>query len=349
MYQDNTARDLTMNNKLENLKSQPYYIQIKNVLKEKIKSGKISNKKLPSIRQVAKDFSVSVNTVLRAYNELSKEGIVTGSVGRGTYISITPKKNNSTSKEAFISISPQTINKENRKDFLTRIIQVSLEEALSLDFSLEEFEEAVTEYVKEKLELMQRIKLVFIECNIEQLTYFTNHLELDPNINLTPVLFEELNKQKSEVMKEIEGSDVVVTSFYHLDEVHKHLDHLGKKIIGINLQPEVSTIVEIAKVRPENVVGIITTSKTFIEIIKEILKDLKLNFKEIVESNSKDEETIKQLVHKCDAVLVSPRRKNVVTNCANEHTKVIEFVFTPDRTSINNLKVTLLEVKKSLV
>ena len=338
-----------MNNKLENLKSQPYYIQIKNVLKEKIKSGKISNKKLPSIRQVAKDFSVSVNTVLRAYNELSKEGIVTGSVGRGTYISITPKKNNSTSKEAFISISPQTINKENRKDFLTRIIQVSLEEALSLDFSLEEFEEAVTEYVKEKLELMQRIKLVFIECNIEQLTYFTNHLELDPNINLTPVLFEELNKQKSEVMKEIEGSDVVVTSFYHLDEVHKHLDHLGKKIIGINLQPEVSTIVEIAKVRPENVVGIITTSKTFIEIIKEILKDLKLNFKEIVESNSKDEETIKQLVHKCDAVLVSPRRKNVVTNCANEHTKVIEFVFTPDRTSINNLKVTLLEVKKSLV
>ena len=349
MYQDNITRTIIMNNKLENIKSQPYYIQIKNVLKEKIKSGKISNKKLPSIRQVAKDFSVSVNTVLRAYNELSKEGIVTGSVGRGTYISITPKKNNSTSKEAFISISPQTINKENRKDFLTRIIQVSLEEALSLDFSLEEFEEAVTEYVKEKLELMQRIKLVFIECNIEQLTYFTNHLELDPNINLTPVLFEELNKQKSEVMKEIEGSDVVVTSFYHLDEVHKHLDHLGKKIIGINLQPEVSTIVEIAKVRPENVVGIITTSKTFIEIIKEILKDLKLNFKEIVESNSKDEETIKQLVHKCDAVLVSPRRKNVVTNCANEHTKVIEFVFTPDRTSINNLKVTLLEVKKSLV
>ncbi len=96
MYQDNTAKDLTMNTKLENLKSQPYYIQIKNVLKEKIKSGKISNNRLPSIRQVAKDFSVSVNTVLRAYNELSKEGIVTGSVGRGTYISIIPKKNNST-------------------------------------------------------------------------------------------------------------------------------------------------------------------------------------------------------------------------------------------------------------
>ena len=349
MYQDNTVRTLKMENKLDNIKNQPYYIQIKNVLKEKIKSGKINNNRLPSIRQVAKDFGVSVNTVLRAYNELGKEGIVTGSVGRGTYLSLSPK-NNTTSKEVFESLSPQTvINKENRKDFLSRIIQVSLEEALSLDFSLQEFEEAVEEYVKEKLELMQRIKLIFIECNIEQLTYFANHLELNPNINLIPVLFDELNKQNDDIMKEIKSSDIVVTSFYHLDEVHKLLDHLEKKIIGINLQPEVSTIVEIAKIRPESVVGIITTSKTFIEIIKEILMDLKLSYKEILETNSKNEETIKQLVHKCDAVLVSPRRKNVVTNCANEHTKVIEFVFTPDRTSINNLKVTLLEVKKSLI
>ena len=343
------SKALKMENKLDNIKNQPFYIQIKNVLKEKINSGRINNNRLPSIRQVAKDFGVSINTVLRAYSELGKEGIVTGSVGRGTYLSLSPK-NTTTSKEAFESLSPQAvINKENRKDFLTRIIQVSLEEALSLDFSLQEFEEAVHDHVKEKLELMQRIKLIFIECNIEQLTYFTNHLELDPNINLTPVLLEELNKQNGEVMTDIKECDVVVTSFYHLDEVHKYLDHLGKKIIGINLQPEVSTIVEIAKIRPESVVGIVTTSKTFIQIIKEILMDLKLTFKEIVESNAKDEATIKQLVQKCDAVLVSPRRKNIVESCVNEDTKVIEFVFTPDRTSINNLKVTLLEVKKSLI
>ena len=162
MYQDNTVRTLKMENKLDNIKNQPYYIQIKNVLKEKIKSGKINNNRLPSIRQVAKDFGVSVNTVLRAYNELGKEGIVTGSVGRGTYLSLSPK-NNTTSKEVFESLSPQTvINKENRKDFLSRIIQVSLEEALSLDFSLQEFEKAVEEYVKEKMELMQSIKMIFI-------------------------------------------------------------------------------------------------------------------------------------------------------------------------------------------
>lgn len=338
-----------MNTKLENLQNLPYYIQIKNVLKEKIKSGKINNSRLPSIRQMAKDFGVSINTALRAYNELSKEGIVSGSVGRGTFVSLSPQKSNGPARETFASVSPQTGNKENRKNFLTRIIEVSVEEALSLDFSLPEFEDAVIEYVKEKLEIMQNIRLVFIECNIEQLTYFTNHLELDPNINLTPVLLEDLNKQDKDTKKEIEGSDIVVTSFYHLDEVHKHLDPLGKKIIGINLQPEVSTIVEIAKIRPDSVVGIITTSKTFVEIIKEILKDLKLSFKEILETNSKDEETIRKLVHKCDAVLVSPRRKNVVTSCANEHAKVIEFVFIPDRTSINNLKVTLLEVKKSLI
>ncbi len=338
-----------MNTKLENIQTLPYYIQIKNALKEKIASGKISNNRLPSIRQLSKDFGVSINTTLRAYNELSKEGIVSGSVGRGTFVSPLPQKINLNVKGTSASVSPQGFNTDGRKDFLTRIIQVSLEEALSLDFSLQEFEEAVRVYVKEKLAIMQNIKLVFIECNIEQLTYFTNHLELNPNIKFNPVLLEDLTKQNKTIIKEIESSDIVVTSFYHLDEVHKHLDHLDKKIIGINLEPEVSTIVEIAKIRPDSVVGIFTTSKTFMEIIKEILKDLKLHFKEVLESSSKDEGTIEQLVHKCDAVLVSPRRKKVVTSCINKDTKVIEFVFTPDRTSINNLKVTLLEVKKSLI
>lgn len=336
-----------MESKLDKIQNLPYYIQIKNLLKEQINSGKISNQRLPSVRQAAKYFKVSANTVLRAFNELHKEGIVTGSIGRGTFLATSCQVNN-TAREKIISelSSPENITHTNRKDYLLKIIQNSIENALAQDYSLKEYEEIVLEYIKEKTEQMNNIRLVFIECNIEQLIYFTNHLEIDPSITRIPILLEDIVRGKTETIEEIRNSDIIVTSFYHLDEVNKCLGDLHKTVIGINLEPEVSTIVEIAKVPADSVVGIVTTSKIFLEIIKEVLKDLKLAFKEIMESSAKSPELIEQIVDKCDVVLVSPRRKNIVAACAKEHTKIIEFVFAPDRTSVNNLKLVLFELKK---
>jgi len=48
---------------------------------------------------------------------------------------------------------------------------------------------------------------------------------------------------------------------------------------------------------------------------------------------------------RCDALLVSPQRRQQASEAARPGTEVIEFVFTPDRTSVNNLKVALLELE----
>ncbi len=311
----------------------PYYIQLKNILKTKIQSGVIKTKKLPSVRQVAKDFGVSVNTVLRAYNELGKDGIVTGTVGKGT----------------FVNITSQELKSHNRQNLLKKIIEHSLEESLSLEFSMDEFQNAVTDYIKEKQEMMQKVKLVFVECNIEQLTYFTDHLELDPHIQRIPILLEDIRNQNNEVMQEVIDSDIFVTSFYHLSEVQEYLGYLEKPIIGINLEPEVDTIVEIAKIPPESTVGIITTSEQFRKEIKEVLEKLNLNFAKILDSNSQNSNTVKKFLNKCNAVLASPKLKKIAKSCASNSTQIIEFIFSPDKTSIKNLKLAILELKKSLI
>ncbi len=41
---------------------------------------------LPSIRSLAKDLRISVITTRRAYEELEREGFITSSVGRGSYV-----------------------------------------------------------------------------------------------------------------------------------------------------------------------------------------------------------------------------------------------------------------------
>jgi GntR family transcriptional regulator len=322
-----------MMTELKKTKGVPLYLQIKDLLKSQIQDGTIKGKRLAPVRKVAQELNVNPNTVLRAYNELGKEGLVSGAVGRGT----------------FVTTSPGELKKETRSELLGKSIERALAEALSLEFSIEEFAQAVKEYVKETLNVIHHVRLVFIECNIEQLLYFTEHLELDPHIQRCPVLLADIRSKQADKLDEIRRADIIVTSFYHLDEVRQDFQHMAKPIIGINLEPEVKTLIEIAKIPPRNTVGIVTSSEQCRKEIKEILENSNISFAELLETNSKSIQTIQPIVRQCQAVLVSPRQKEIVEQCVKPGTKVIEFVFSPDKTSINNLKVALLDLKKAFL
>jgi GntR family transcriptional regulator len=318
---------------LKKRQGSPLYMQIKDLLKERISSGEIREKRLPPVRRIAKNLGVNPNTVLRAYNELGKEGIVNGAVGKGT----------------FIITNPADLKNESRKELLIKTIEHSLEEALSLEFSIEEYEKTVSDYIKVKREQMQEMRLVFIECNIEQLTYFTEHLEIDPQIQRSPILLDDIRQKKKEVMNNVRNADIIVTSFYHLDEVRKTFSYVKKPIVGINLGPEVRTLIEIAKISPESTVGIVTSSQQCRKEITEILENTNIHFDTLLQTNSSDPYEIDNLVKRCSAVLVSPHQKELVQKQVQPETKVIEFVFSPDKTSINNLKVAILELKRDIL
>lgn len=62
----------------------PIYAQIKEKVKALILSGKLKpGDALPSIRTLAKDLGVNVNTVARAYRELELEGVIHAERGEG--------------------------------------------------------------------------------------------------------------------------------------------------------------------------------------------------------------------------------------------------------------------------
>ena len=309
----------------------PLYTQLKKLLITRIEQGEFSRKKLPTIRSTAAEYQVSINTVLRAYEALQNEGYVSGTVGKGTFISTTQEE----------------LQEQNRDFQLRNVIHHALEEALSSGHTIDDFEYEVKKYISKKREDLSRVTIVFIECNIEQLRYFTDHLELESTIKRVPVLLSDLQTNKKDAIKKIQACDLVLTSFYHVSEVTGYLGGLEKPVLGINLEPEISTIVEIAKIPEESTVGIVTTSKKFLNIIKEILQSLNLHFVTVLETNSQDEESIMRLVSQCSTVLVSPKQKQVVTRYAKSGTRVIEFVFTPDRTSINNIRVAIMDLKTS--
>jgi len=72
---------------ISNRSAVPIYEQIKNLIKEAILSGEISeDEMLPSIRQLAKDLKISVITTTRAYKDLEEEGFVISIQGKGSFV-----------------------------------------------------------------------------------------------------------------------------------------------------------------------------------------------------------------------------------------------------------------------
>lgn len=68
----------------------PKYKQIISSIEKKIEGGfLIKNERLPSINKVCLEFSLSRDTVLQAYDELKKRGIIYSILGKGYYIKST--------------------------------------------------------------------------------------------------------------------------------------------------------------------------------------------------------------------------------------------------------------------
>lgn len=65
----------------------PIYEQIRDAIREEIlKENLKAGEKLPSVRALARELSISILTVKKAYDELEKEGFIVSKQGLGTFV-----------------------------------------------------------------------------------------------------------------------------------------------------------------------------------------------------------------------------------------------------------------------
>lgn len=108
--------------------NKPIYSQIADlivnkIIREELKSGD----KLPSIREMAKEFNVNPNTVQRAYQELDMLKITENKRGKGIFVSIDENE----IKKMKISVAKEMLNKfisemkkiDIDKDFIVKFIE----------------------------------------------------------------------------------------------------------------------------------------------------------------------------------------------------------------------------------
>ena len=74
---------------------QVLYIAIADAIERDIRLGVLKpNEKMPPQRSLAKIIGVNLTTISRAYNEAQKRGLLSGTIGSGTYVLQTDKNNN---------------------------------------------------------------------------------------------------------------------------------------------------------------------------------------------------------------------------------------------------------------
>src|SRR5262249_23977240 len=76
---------------LNPLSGVPMYRQIQDLILCGIASGQLQpGEQLPTVRALAVDLSVNPNTVIKAYSELERDGVLTSEQGSGTFVAASP-------------------------------------------------------------------------------------------------------------------------------------------------------------------------------------------------------------------------------------------------------------------
>ncbi len=310
----------------------PLYLQVKRQIERFIRMGIWEKgKKLPTERELAKTLGVSRNTVSTAYKELEVEGVLESHQGRGT----------------FVAETDFSIQAENRRERLMELIDLAIDESLNLGFSLDEFVALVKSRSEEKKELLHHIKVAFIECNREQLDYFAKELGLGAGVTMVPILLSDLRDHTEEVNEQLRETDLVVTTFFHLREVRDLIEDPKKEVLGIALDPQLDTMVKIARLPKGKRVGLVCRSEAFSERVKKSMANAGINELEIAVFTERKPERLRRFLDGLYAVITSPGRKKEVERLLPRDMEVIEFIYRPDTGSINMLESVLLERRET--
>ncbi len=307
----------------------PLYIQLKDQIRQQIETNAWqAGFKLPTERELAAILGVSRNTVSMAYRELEAEGELVSSQGKGTFVS----------DQATESLNQSRIQR------LQQIIDEAFDQAQAIGFDFNDVLQAASEQAELRKALLSKIRIAFIECNREQVDYFARQLELGSGVSITPLVLGEI-RLNGEFVRQIASSvDLVVTTFFHYDEVRALVPD-QTEVLAIALDPQLETIVKIARIPRGKRLGLVCLSTNFAEKVVNSIRDAGIDYLPVESSISAERGVVGEVIAMSDVILVSPGRRREVEELCPADKEIIEFVYRPDLGSISMLKSALMEIE----
>lgn len=255
--------------KIDRTLETPIYKQIIEQMILLIKKGYLkSGNKIPPERELANILSTSRGTVTKAYAELERNNFIEVVQGKGSFVSM-----------------KQDILDESRKERAIRLIGDTIKELESLNFTYREISIFFDIMLMDREEQRKRIQIATIDCNPEALAIFEKQLSYISDVKIEKFF---LDKDLRDKQKIIEAFDLIITTYNHYDDVKNSISGIEDKLVKAAVSPSQETIINIAKIKENKKIGIISISTKFNEIICSTLKSFNIKDRDVSSAFEKD-------------------------------------------------------------
>lgn len=229
----------------------PAYRQIADLFEKEIRSGAIpAGTKLPTVRDLSKQYEVSNGTAIRTYAHLERLGLISMSQGRGTFV---------------LDITSENAN---RKEKAVSMIKRLIADLENMAFSTKEIEIFFGLILREHNFQFPNVRLGVVDCAPEALHMICAQLRQIEHTEVFQFLLE--NVQNSSFPYD-DNLDIVATPATHFEQLSGKTNS-NKPVLQISLSPTSDSIAQIAQIRTDLKVGICTKSMRFAHIIKKTFR-----------------------------------------------------------------------------
>jgi GntR family transcriptional regulator len=209
----------------------PVHVQLEEQLKFLILNGDLKpGAKLPTTRQLAGFLRINRNTVLRAYQELAREGLIDCRQGRGCVV---------VDERPPDAAQPVPAR-------LVGIIDGAIEQARELGVSADDFATTAYARAKQRWDVQGQRKIVFVECDAQTAADFALVIQEQLDVEVTPLVLQDLEHPTPEVERHLREARAVATTFFHIEEVERLLSRTGKETVALTVKPHLEALVQVA-------------------------------------------------------------------------------------------------------
>ena len=235
----------------------PVYRQIIEKIASLIRAGSLKpGDRLPPERELSQTLGIARGTITRAYEELTRNGIIEVAAGRGSFVS-----------------ARQDVIPTGRKERAVELIHALVKELVDLRFSYREIKSMVNLVVLEREEQLESLSIAVVDCSPEALSILYRQLGILSRINSKTILLADL-VSSAEPEKRLSGFDLILTTATHYAEVLTMAPGLKERMLRVVVSPSQETIIHLAALNPSQTIGIVCESPQFLAIVKLKLDEL---------------------------------------------------------------------------
>lgn len=185
---------------------------------------------LPTVAQLAKSLRLNHNTIASVYLELTKSSYLVAQRGKGTFVAQT-----------------ETVRQASEYLQLYQLLELAFLEAQRVGINASDFGAAAhAQAVMLKNRPLKFPQLAFVECCEHDTPSFLEAIKLEIGTSPEVIIeLEALQAGKPEAISRLQGSDLVLTTSFHLQEVTQYALP-NQEVISVTPTPDLSLLRQLA-------------------------------------------------------------------------------------------------------